>query len=306
MKILITGVSGFFGGHLVQTLVARGHHVIGLKRRKSNISRLPLSNGENLVLLDVEDGFHEVLLNRKDVDLIVHAATAYGHNQETSSEIIEANIVFPLKLLEISGRNKNCGFINLDTFFSKGSDNYTYLSEYVSSKKYFLRIASNFASTNHSILCNMQIEHMYGVQDGTNKFTTMLVNDLLSNKPEIALTLGQQSRDFIYVDDVVSALICVIDSIGVKLLEGVRNFEIGSGVSTTIAEFATLARQIVGASSLLQFGALPYRKNELFHSRADLTAIGELGWAPKVKLDEGIGSLVSFMRSRTLSGQAHS
>lgn len=295
MKILLTGVTGFLGSHLAEALIHQGHEVIGLKRLHSKIGRLK-EVGERIRFVSIENGLDTIFQAHPDIKLIIHAATAYGNAGEGVSEIVTANVVMPLKLLEWSVRQENCAYINSDTFFCKANDTYGHLATYIATKKFFLQLAKKLVTENEATFCNMQIEHMYGPGDGAQKFSTSIVQQLLANKSEIKLTLGQQVRDFVFVDDVVGAYLKVADAIESKEVKGWKSFEVGTGIQHTIIEFVTMAHGITASKSQLIFGALPYRESEIMHSQANVDALSELGWSPKTKLSNGIEALVESMR----------
>ena len=295
MKILLTGITGFLGSHLASELLRQKHQVIGLKRVSSKISRLK-EFYDQILLIDIENGLNALFETHPDINLIIHVATSYGNEGESVSNIVTANVVMPLRLLEWSVRQDKCAFINSDTFFCKANDTYGHLSDYISTKRFFLQLAKAHAAENDATFCNMQIEHMYGPSDGTQKFTMSIVQQLLDNKSEIMLTPGQQIRDFIFVDDVVEAYLKVIAAIENNKLNGFKHFEVGAGVPYTVIDFVTMAHRITASKSALLFGSLSYRESEIMHSQANLDALNELGWYPKFELERGIGVLVESMR----------
>ena len=297
MKILLTGISGFLGSQLAAVLVHQQHEVIGLKRSHSDLSRL-IALIDRIKLIDSDDGLTPVFEGNLDVDLVIHTATSYGHKLESLSDIVAANVVMPLQLLEWASSKGNCSFINTDTYFCKANNAYQYLSNYILTKKLFLDLGMKLATTNNSTFCNMRIEHMYGPHDGDLKFTTTIVRQMLDGVPEIKLTPGQQVRDFVYIGDVVEAYISVINAIQYNLIRGINHFEVGSGELCTIKDFVTIVREITGSKSRLVFGGLSYRESEIMHSQANLDLLNSLGWHPKVKLDEGIRMLVESLRGR--------
>jgi nucleoside-diphosphate-sugar epimerase len=136
---------------------------------------------------------------------------------------------------------------------------------------------------------NLSLEHFYGPGDSDGKFTTYIIRELVKNTKQINLTPGKQKRDFIYIDDVVSAFICIIDVIKNYKTGEIHNIQIGSGVNTSIYDFANLVKNIVGNNNTnLNFGAIPYRENEVMQSDVNLDNILKLGWLPKVSLQKGL------------------
>jgi CDP-paratose synthetase len=143
---------------------------------------------------------------------------------------------------------------------------------------------------------NVALEHFYGPFDDRSKFVSRIILDLLSEVDSIELTLGEQKRDFIYIDDVVDAFLKLIDfSLGVP--HGLYNYEIGTGKTIGIKKFVSLVNDIIGNNKTdLKFGVLPYRENEIMESRVDISKLLQLGWQCKVSLIDGLKYTVDTER----------
>ena len=78
---------------------------------------------------------------------------------------------------------------------------------------------------------------------------------------------------------------------------GLHWFEVGSNEKVTIRNFVNLVKEIAGNNTTqLNFGALPYRKNEVMESHVDTSPLFELGWQPKVSLFEGLTKTIELER----------
>lgn len=286
-RIVLTGVTGFLGSHLAAALVAKGYEVIGLKRRPSSLQRL---NGvlPHLTLIDVEDAdFDALFRDHGKVDAIIHTATSYGRNNESVTEVFAANTEFPLRLLDAGSRAGVQAFMNTDTILDK------YLNLYAFSKNQLLEWGRFFARHKKITFWNLRLEHFYGADDDATKFTAHIVNSCLSNVPEIRLTLGEQRRDFIYIDDVVSVYLLLLREIQ-GATPTLREFDVGSGKSISIKEFVTLVKRLTGSTTKLSFGALPYREGEVMHSVANTAPLTALGWQCGHDIEAGIRKLLSM------------
>jgi nucleoside-diphosphate-sugar epimerase len=135
-------------------------------------------------------------------DMIVHTACEYGRASNSIKGVIETNIAFPVRLLELANTSGVSGFINADTMLP------SLVSAYALSKSQFVEWLQYFSSGKMRVI-NMKIEHMYGSGDDSRKFINWILSQLRHNVPSIELTKGEQKRDFIYIDDVVSAFLVV-------------------------------------------------------------------------------------------------
>jgi Nucleoside-diphosphate-sugar epimerases len=295
MNVLVTGATGFLGSHLAKALLREGYQVTILKRSFSNTSRiediLPYIDAYDLDRCDLQQPFKDV-----KIDIVIHTATCYGRKNEEVSTILDANILFPIKLLETAVSNGVNAFLNTDTFFTKFPD-YKYLGKYILTKKHFFEWGKFFSFETKLHFLNIKLEHLYGLDDDDSKFTNYIINNCLDNTPEIKLSKGQQKRDFIYIDDVISAYCTIIEKSNC-LNDRFQEYELGSGTSTSIHDFAELVRQITNSKTIFKYGALPYRENEIMDSKANLDSLNKLGWNVKINLKDGIKLIVENKKNK--------
>lgn len=289
LRFLITGGTGFLGGHLLRALLARNFDVTVLKRRDSDLWRIA-DVQHRCRLFDLDETPMARIFDRDLPDVIVHCATNYGRKAEPVTDIIAANLTLPLALLEAAAARKVPVFINTDTILDKR------VSFYSLSKKHFVEWLRLFAT---QVTCvNVAIEHFFGPNDDRSKFVTKIISDLLGDATVIDLTAGEQRRDFIYIDDVVDAFLRIFE-FALSRDAGFHHFEIGSSQTVSIREFVLLAQRLAGNSKTdLRFGALPYRDNEVMESHVDTSALEALGWRPHVTLEEGLRRTMEIERKR--------
>ncbi|MDR2409494.1 MAG: NAD-dependent epimerase/dehydratase [Bacteroidales bacterium] len=284
--VLLTGGTGFLGSHLVYELLQNNYRVILLKRSTSNTWRI--DNVVNRVsCYDIDKTGLEAAFMDQHIDVVIHTACCYGRNNEPFSSIVATNISFGIKILECALYNKAGVFINSDTIFDK------YFSPYTLSKRQFTEWLS-FSSADIKVI-NMKLEHMYGPNDDNKKFVAWLLQQLEGNVEEIKLTSGIQKRDFIYITDAVSAYLTAISSrFGLCQF---TEFEIGTGNAVPVRVFVEeMERQYKAChpncKSILNFGAISYRKNENMNVTANISMLEKLKWSPKVNYITGIRKIL--------------
>lgn len=119
----------------------------------------------------------------------------------------------------------------------------------------------------------------------------IFIKRALANEDILIHGDGKQTRDFIFVDDVVEANILAMKYDG----QDFNIFNIASGDSVTVLEIAEKIIEMTNSESEILFG--PAREGDITDSRVDIAkARAELGWMPKVSLDEGLKKTVEFYK----------
>lgn len=283
--LLFTGGTGFLGSNILRHIIDLDYSLIVLKRSSSNISRIKDIAGR-LIFYDLDTIILEQVFTEHRVDKIIHCATNYGRAESNPLEIMEANLMLPLRLLELGKKYRINYFINTDTILDKGINYYTL------SKSQFRQWLEVYAADN--VCINVELEHFYGPHDDDSKFVTNIVHKLLRNVEQIDLTEGKQKRSFIYIDDAVDAFIKIMSHSN-SLTKGFCNYQVGSGEKVTIREFVEMAKKLTANSQTrLNFGAMPYRENEVMDPRLDLSKLTALGWHQEISLAAGLAKMIAI------------
>ena len=136
----------------------------------------------------------------------------------------------------------------------------------------------------------MKIFHMFGENDSPSKFIPYLIDEISRDETFIDMTPGLQTRDFIYVNDVISAFETVLKN--ELKLTNYQEYEVGSGKSFSIKHLAELIQKISMSKTELNFGAITYRKGEIMESVCNNKKLIELGWTPKFSLNVGLSKII--------------
>lgn len=266
MKILLTGASGFLGKHLSVALLAQKHqlvHAIG-------------HYGRDSVALWMMDGFF---------DAVIHCAGIYGRDGETATEMLRVNTLLTVELFEAAQKAGVKRFIYTNTTLPSN------LNAYALSKSHAADWLQSLARTTAVI--NLEIQHMYGPGAGIGNFVESIFRQCLAHKSGIDLTLGEQQRDFIYISDVVSAIICVLQSQQKRAFTFV---DVGTGETIELRLLVEMIARLTESRSKLNFGAVPYRVLEPMLMRSDLLVMRQLGWSPAVRIEEGLRRTLAALK----------
>ncbi len=285
----MTGATGFFGSHLLPTLIKKGYDIIILKRSFSNTWRIQnvISQIKNY---DIDKVDIKKIFDENEIGGIIHLATDYGRkNNNDIIQMSKANIELPTQLLDLGCKYRVVFFINTHTFSN---------SKYMlnsAMKNSFIEIAKYFTANFKVKFINMKLEHMYGEKDESSKFVPFLIKNILEDK-EIKTTNGEQKRDFIYVQDVVDAYLKVLDSLE-NLDEEFTEFEIGTGNSISLRDCVSKMEEEINEKANIKWGAISYKKNETFDSKADIRKAKQyLGWSPKYDIKSGLKKTINWYK----------
>lgn len=284
LNCLLTGASGFLGSHLLRALLASGWNVVCSMRETTKFERVK-DVREQTQWIDLGSCDLAKLFVEQKFDMIIHCATEYGRGQCDPLKTIDANLVLPLRILELATKNGVELFVNTDTVLPK------MVSNYALSKRQFYEWMALYSKDISCI--NIAIEHFYGPGDDESKFVSFIVRKLLEKPASIDLTMGIQKRDFIYIDDVISAFMLILNR---ERVPGLINYEIASGISIEIREFVKLvARLTKNDTTTLNFGAIPLRDGEVIDLNVDVSKIKMLGWEAKVSIENGLKRTIDAM-----------
>lgn len=292
--ILLTGGTGFLGSHLLTKLLRNDYEVAVIVRTKSNLERINLlEKHRNIKLYDIDRTNLDLIFKENEVNTIIHTATEYGRGDGAISKILAPNLILPIRLIELGIENNTKCFINTDSYFNKGGSTYSNLLNYSLSKKSLLVWLKQLS--NRIRIVNVTLEHIYGPSDSRTKFVENLIQEVaVEHTTRVHLTHGHQKRDFVYVDDVTDAFMRLIEY-GASHEFTFKNFEVGTGESVQVRDFAQAIKDTSNSPSVLGFGDIEYRSDEIMESKADITELAELGWIPTIGIHEGISRvLVSY------------
>ena len=288
MNILITGAGGFLGGALAQRLGGMDHQISLLIRANTNLYRLADLSPYIVGRCETDQEITQFISDISP-DVVIHTACCYGRNRESALQIIDSNIRFGAVILEaLKGLNKRVTFINTGTVLSRE------VSLYALTKIQFEELGSYIVNKlNLKIqFINIKLQHMYGPGDDASKFTSYVINACRNNVSKLPLTLGEQKRDFIYIDDVVEAYKTILESL--PKLDKDQKIELGSGEAPRLRDFVETVHNLTGSKTELLFGQIPYRENDAMYMVANIDVLKKLGWIPKFDIAAGIKKIIEM------------
>lgn len=290
---LITGGAGFIGSNLAQTLLDKGYQVKVLDNfltgHKSNIEHLPLEilEGDIRDKATIEDAV-------QGVDVIFHLAASVGNKRSIDFPIEDAtiNVIGTLNVLEAARKygvrkivtSSSAGiFGELKTIPIREDHPIEPDSPYGCTKLCEEKLCLSYAKLYPIEAVCLRYFNVYGPNqrfDAYGNVIPIFVFKMLQNEEITIFGDGEQTRDFIHVNDVVQANIKAAESDGVS-----GAFNIASGKSITINHLI----QLITRNHVAQVKYGDKRPGDVLHSLADITLAKEkLNFAPIMDLGKGI------------------
>lgn len=309
MRALVTGGAGFIGSALVDRLLAHLHRVEvvdNLSRgRRSNLARAEGSFRFSFHDADLRDPGAGRLISRLRPDVIFHLAAQSDANASVIDPIgdAETNVLGGLRVLE-AARHVGAKFV----FASSGGAVHGGLlpGEPAAAEDAPQRPATPYGLAKRTMVdCLTLYQQLYGLewaavapanvygprQDPTGEggVVAIFAERLLTGAECVIYGQGTQTRDFVYVDDVVEAFLQAAEA-------GAGVYNIGTGVETSIVELYELVATHCGVSAASRHA--PPRLGDVERSVLDAAkARQQLGWTPRIGLAQGLDLTISSMRA---------
>ena len=215
-------------------------------------------------------------------DIVINTVAVYGRAGEKLDRLVDANISYPSMLLSVAVEHE------VKTFIHTGTSLPDQVSLYALTKNSFVKVAKMHDNEATQFI-DIALEHFYGPADDSHKFATWAIEKCMSNDG-LQLSSGIQKRDFIYIDDVLSAY--EFNLMNAALLAHVETISVGSGSTVTLRQLVETIHNLTFSRSDLDFGAVPMRNNEVMYSCADVEKLSSLGWKTRFTLKQGLTSMI--------------
>jgi UDP-glucose 4-epimerase len=302
--VLVTGAGGFIGRNLVDALIQIGADVAVLVRsigpRLAGIQKSIRILECDLLRADKLAAQIDVL--RPAVVFHLAAGVAAGIPDAT---IIESNVVGTANLLRALEKQPIKNFVLVGSGFEYGAGRGLQetsplrpVNVYGATKAAAHLLAHSFRRSRGLPVISVRPFTPYGSWEAPWRLIPFVIARCIEGG-KIPLTKGEQERDFIFIDDVVDALLRAAGVVGTDELEAIN---ICNGTPVTIRDVVQTIIELTGNKATPDFGALPYRSGELWIQSGDpARAHSTLGWTPDVLLREGLQQTVDWVeRNRAL------
>ena len=301
-RVIVTGASGFIGQHLCKALIEKEAIVVGFSR--STLDSKYLSVQYDVDILD-QITIRQIVYAVQP-DFVVHLAASKDRSVDTAAyrEGYETNLMGSLNLINACqdipvlarfvflGSTDEYGKLQVPF---KETEKEAPINAYGASKLAVTELLKTLARSNGFSSVILRPSIVYGPGQDDSMFLPALIRALVEGR-NFDMSLGEQTRDFVYVDDLVQAIIQAL--LAPSLCGDVIN--ISSATPIRIDALAKMTANILGkgAEELLKFGAKDYRTSDVMqYWAANTLAKSLLGWSPTVSLEEGVQRTVDYFKA---------
>ncbi len=319
MRVLVTGAAGFIGYHVSERLLARGDTVIGVdnldpsgdvRLKRIRLERLQGRSTFTFHPADIRDADAlRAVFERAAPERVVHLAARVGVRAppDQAQAYTETNVTGFLHVLELC-RAAGVGHLvfassssvygsSTSLPFSEQAPADRPLSLYGATKRANELMAHAYSHAHQLPASGLRFFTVYGPWGRPDMAPMLFLRAMEEGRAINLYGEGRLQRDFTYVDDVVEALLRVLD----RPPEGpppYRILNVGRGQPVEMARFVALLEERLGLKARINL--LPAQLGEMEATCADIQALSrETGFRPQVSLGEGLTRLVSWHRGYT-------
>jgi len=287
---LVTGASGYLGGHVARRFLAEGWRVVALVRPGSV---LPADLAGRVLRADYDgtQASAERAFACAPVEVVAHLASAVigVHARDQVDAILDANVRFPVHLLEAMRHGSCKCIVNTGSFWQHcNSDNYAPVNLYAATKKAFEDIAQAYVANDGLRICTLVLFDTYGADDPRKKIVRLLV-EAIDSPASLAMSPGDQILDLTHANDVAAAFVVAAGHLLRDRHEGQRFMVTGERVS--LRDLVARVAQLADRPPHVELGRRPYRDNEIMNPISSLPPLP--GWRREHSLDEEIRAMLS-------------
>jgi UDP-glucuronate 4-epimerase len=325
MSVLLTGVAGFIGMHTARRLLDRGERVIGIDvmnayydpaLKEARLATLRGSNGFSFEKLDFSDrgAVLDLVARNPDIDRIVHLGAQAGvrYSIEEPFDYLTSNLTGQLVLMEacraMMERPGGCrSFVyassssvygaNREMPFALDQRTDHPMSFYGATKKAGEVMAQSYAHLYRIPSIGLRFFTVYGPWGRPDMSPYIFTDRIMKGETIQVFNNGAMSRDFTYVDDIVSGVVAALDTPPETGEAGAphRLYNLGNNRPVPLMDYIGVIERACGKKAVIEYR--PLQPGDVLETYADITdSTRDLGFAPTTPIEEGIPRFVDWYR----------
>ncbi|MGX9146290.1 NAD-dependent epimerase/dehydratase family protein [Mesorhizobium sp. 128a] len=318
MPVLVTGAAGFIGSHVCHHLLNRGEAVVGvdnmndyydLALKEGRLARLKPHKGFSFHQFDIaQQGALADALAGQGIVKVVHLAAQAGvrHSLDNPRLYVRSNVVGHLEVLEfcraavgfehlvyassssVYGGNRKVPFAETDQVDRP-------VSLYAATKKADELMSHTYAHLFGLPQTGLRFFTVYGPWGRPDMAYWLFTQAMLEGRAIRVFNDGEMWRDFTYIDDVVRAIVAVLDKPPVEA-PPCRIYNVGNNRPERLDDFIATLERLLGVKAIRNNE--PMQTSDVEQTYADMTALErDFGFRPSVSIEDGLKKFVDWYRS---------
>lgn len=310
-KVLITGGAGFIGSAVSKKLMNRGDKVVIVdnfndyydpRLKEDRIKVFLKSCKFKLYRGDIRDiKFLEKIFKKEKIDKIVHLAAMAGVRYSIENPFVYAdvNVMGSLNLLELAVKYKIKNFVfassssvygkNTKFPFSESDSVNSPMAMYAASKRANELMAYVYNHIHGLNITALRFFTVYGPWGRPDMALFKFTKNILAGKQIEVYNYGKMSRNFTYIDDIVSGVITTLDK-----CKGYDIMNIGGDKEEKLLRYIEVLEETLGKKAKKKL--MPMQKGDVPATIADIRKLRKLGWKPTTRIEKGIKNFVEWYR----------
>jgi UDP-glucuronate 4-epimerase len=319
MKLLITGAAGFIGFHTSKTFLEKGFEVVGIdnvndyynvRLKEDRLKQLHSHLNFTFERVDLSNKLAlDTIFQLHSFDYVIHLAAQAGvrYSIEQPMKYIESNVVGFTNLLEclrthsvqrlLYASSSSVYGNSTDVPFSTEHRTDTPVSLYAATKKSNEVFMNAYSSLYGIKATGLRFFTVYGPWGRPDMAYYSFADDMLNHRTIRVFNQGKLSRDFTYIDDVVSAIVRLIDHYETDSADAPSHviYNIGNNHPVSLETFISTIEDLLGVSASKEY--VEMQRGDVLSTYADISGLKELiGYQPKTSLQEGLKEFLDWFK----------
>ena len=299
-SLLILGGTGFIGHHIASYAIKLNWKVTSISLNSPSKTRKV--KGVNYIQLNLVDSQDTNSFFWDEYDYVINLAGYIGHGlfQSGGIDLIKQHFFLLLNVIQKLPRKKLKKFIQVGSSDEYGNNSSPQnekvredpISPYSLAKVSSTHFLQMLSKTEEFPSVIIRLFLTYGPGQNNRRFIPQVITGCLKGD-NFSASLGEQKRDFLYIDDTVEAIFRLLNT---NDIDG-QIFNIASGNPIRIRDIVKKIKILVN-NGTPNYGAIPYRKEENMLLYADISKLKKvINWSPKISLEDGLIKTISWYKN---------